>query len=632
MDKLLSKRSLFVVMCFCAGVVSVCNATGSITGTVSNTSSENISGASVMVFREGASIRQDQTDSTGTYLISGLRPNTYEIHVKVDGYELRIESGIVVVNNNETTKNVTNLAAEGLISGKVTLSDDTTGVSGTLISAKLTSGSGPTLFASSDSLGDYTITNLPAGSYSVKAYDSDHLFKEVVQPTVSSGSTTSDVDFSETDWGIITGTVTHNSVGLEDAFVQAFQPTDPNISGFAFTDSSGDYSITKLPVGTYTVHTRLSGYQFEDSTDNTVISGQTTSGVDFTATASPTGKIAGEVTESDGSTPIVGAYVTAIDSSDSSNIAVEETDINGEYEISGLTTGTYEVTAQNAEGLIAEDDNVSVTNGSTTTLDFSSVDGAISGTITNSSQSPVEGATVIIITTTKSYMATSDANGDYVLESLPAGSYDVKVLSAENYISDVIEGITVQANTETVGQDFTLLTGGTISGTVSNTTGGISGAIVSAVSETDPNYSAATLTDSSGDYSVGGFPTGTYRVIVQADSYVSDSETNISVTSGEDSADHDFTLGTSGGSISGTVYESDETTAIEGALVSCYCQGKSMANTTTDSNGDYSLPLLQAGTYKVNAFAVGFQLETLTDVVVTGTQENSDNIFTLDAQ
>ena len=632
MDKILSKRSLFVVMCFCAGVVSVCNATGSITGTVSNTSSGNISGASVMVFREGASVDQDQTDSTGTYLISDLEANTYEIHVKVDGYELRIESGIVVVDDNETTKNVTNLAAEGLISGKVTLSDDTTGVSGTLISAKLTSGSGPTLFAISDSLGDYTITNLPAGSYSVKAYDSDHSFNEVVQATVSSGSTTSDVDFSETDWGIIAGTVSIASSGINDALVYAFQPSNPTISDSAITDPNGDYSITKLPVGTYTVQTRLSGYQFEDSTDNTVTSGQTTSGVDFTATASPTGKIAGEVTESDGSTPIVGAYVTAIDSSDSNNIAVEETDINGEYEISGLTTGTYEVTAQNAEGLIAEDDNVSVTNGSTTTLDLSSVDGAISGTITNSSQSPVEGATVIVLTTTKSYMATSDANGDYVLESLPAGDYDVKVFSGGNYISDVIEGITVQANTETAGQDFTLLTGGTISGTVSDTTGGISGAVVTAVSETDPNYFASTLTDSSGDYSVGGFPTGTYTLIVQADSYVSDSETNISVTSGEDSADHDFTLGTTGGSISGTVYESDETTAIEGALVSCYCEGKSIGTTTTDSNGDYSLSLLQPGTYEVNAFAVGFQLEILTDVIVTGTQENSDNIFTLDAQ
>ncbi len=274
---------------------------------------------------------------------------------------------------------------------------------------------------------------------------------------------------------------------------------------------------------------------------------------------------------------------------------------------------------------------MSVTNGSTTTLNLSSADGAISGTVTDSSQDPIEGA-ILIITGTEIRTTASDADGDYLVTGLLAGTYNIKVLSCGAHIGTALEDVVVVANTETTNQDFTLATGGTISGTVSDTTGGISGAVVTAVSETDPNYSASTLTDSSGDYSVGGFLTGTYMIIVQADSYVSDSETNVSVTSGEDSADHDFTLGTSGGSISGTVYESDGTTAIEGALVSCYCQGKSMVNTITDSNGNYSLPLLQPGTYEVNAFAVGFQLETLADVVVTGTQENSENIFTLDAQ
>jgi len=54
--------------------------------------------------------------------------------------------------------------------------------------------------------------------------------------------------------------------------------------------------------------------------------------------------------------------------------------------------------------------------------------------------------------------------------------------------------------------------------------------------------------------------------------------------------------------------------------------------TTTDSNGDYSLTLLQAGTYEVLALAVGYVHESITDVVVTGTQENSGNDFSLETE
>lgn len=632
MNKILSKWSLLVVLCFCAGVVSVCNATGSITGTVSDTSSENISGASVMVFREGASVDQDQTDSTGTYLIGGLAPNTYEVHIYADGYELRIESDVVVLDNNTTVRNVANLASEGIISGKVTLSNGTTIVSGAFVSAQLESGSGPALSSVTDSIGNYSIKNVPAGTYNVETRHRDHLFTDIEEAIVSAGVTISNINFSATASGSITGTVSNGTSGIEDAMVYAFQSSNPDISSGAITDSSGNYSIEKLPVGTYTVRAIVPDNECDDNTDNSVIAGQTTSGVDLTTgTPLPTGKITGKLTKSDETTAFTDAIISVMNSSTSDIVGGDTTDANGDYKIVSLPTGTYKVTAYDDNGLVAEEDNVSVMNGSTTTLNLSSEDGAISGTVTDSSQDPIEDA-ILVITGSDIRTTESDADGDYLVTGLLAGTYSIKVLSCGTHIGTELEDVVVVANTETTDQNFTLATGGTISGTVSDTTGGIEGVIVSALSGTDPNDFASTLTDSNGDYSVGGFPTGTYTVIVQADSYVSDSETNVSVTSGEDSANHDFTLGTSGGSISGTVYESDETTAIEGALVSCYCQGKSMANTTTDSNGDYSLPLLQPGTYEVNAFAVGFQIETLTDVVVTGTQENSDNIFTLDVQ
>jgi hypothetical protein len=52
----------------------------------------------------------------------------------------------------------------------------------------------------------------------------------------------------------------------------------------------------------------------------------------------------------------------------------------------------------------------------------------------------------------------------------------------------------------------------------------------------------------------------------------------------------------------------------------------------SDGNGDYFLPLLQAGTYEVTACADGYESELLDNILVTGTQENSDNDFTLDTK
>ena len=353
MNKILSKWPLFVVLFFCAGAVSVCNATGSITGTVSNTSSENISGASVMAVCDGASAGQDQTDSTGTYLISGLDPNTYEVHIYADGYEFRIESGIVVLDNNTTVRNVANLASEGIISGKVTLSNGTTVVSGAFVSAQLASGSGPALSSVTDSIGNYSIKNVPAGTYNVTTRHRNHLFTDIEVATVSAGVEISNVNFSATASGSITGTVSNGTSGIADTMVYAFQPSDPNISSGAITDSSGNYSIEKLPVGTYTVRALVSGYACDDNTDNSVTAGQTTSGVDLTTgTPLPTGKITGTLTKSDGTTAFTDASITVVNSSTSDVAGGDMTDANGDYEIESLPTGTYKVTAYDDNGLV----------------------------------------------------------------------------------------------------------------------------------------------------------------------------------------------------------------------------------------------------------------------------------------
>jgi len=451
-------------------------ATGSISGTVTDTSSGNVSGAKVFAILDGVAIDLDTTDTNGQYSITGLDPATYEVRVEADGYECRIETNVVVTNNNNTIKDITNLDVEGIITGRVVQPDETTGIANAYVSAD----------------------------------DNDGFMR------------------------------------------------------FAITDASGNYTINKLQAATYTV-TVLYGvpiFDFPDNEDIVVTAGNTTPDVDFIGVVSPTGKISGTVTESD-ATAIEGAYVLATDSADEV-VAFDTTDSAGNYELSALATGSYTVTALRSNGIeIAKVSNISVTNGQTINRDLSAGGGSISGSVKNSSQTAIEGATLTAMKDGKMYKTTSAANGTYIIEALFAGSYQVTVDPGENdYVASKINDITVVANQETPNQDFTLSQDGKITGTITDSSQDpIEGAIVLAIepddAENDPTVAfIPTKTDADGNYTIRHLRSGTYTIYVRADDYVSDSETDVSVTAGQTTPDKNFSLGTSGGSISGTVYES----------------------------------------------------------------------------
>jgi hypothetical protein len=311
------------------------------------------------------------------------------------------------------------------------------------------------------------------------------------------------------------------------------------------------------------------------------------------------------------------------------------TNTNGCYEMSGLATGTYVVKVTLDNNTIAEDDNISVTDGASTNKDFSCPGGSISGTVLNSSEDPIEGVFLTAVKNDKAYRAVSNANGSYIIRFLTAGDYQVLVNPNDgNYEADRIDDVTVIVNQETSNQDFTLGSDGKISGTITNTSQeDIEGALVFAINPNDPNEAyIPTFSNANGGYVIAHLRTGTYTIFVCINDYVSDSETNASVIAGQTTSGKNFVLSDSGGTISGTVYESDGQTPISGAFVNCESEGKSWRSTLSDGNGDYFLPLLQAGTYEVTACADGYESELLDNILVTGTQDNSDNDFTLDTK
>jgi hypothetical protein len=343
------------------------------------------------------------------------------------------------------------------------------------------------------------------------------------------------------------------------------------------------------------------------------------------AASLPSGELYGYVREADQSTGIANAIVLI---SCGSLHRMTTTSSYGYYSIECLPSGLYNIMVYDDNGtpILGEQESKYVYSWSAWKCLYAE-GGGISGTVMDSSSNPISGAQLTVLLQDREsmvYYATTDGNGEYMVPRLPSGDYIVSVRRS-NFGLGVTDDITVATDQVTENQDFTLQAAGSITGTVETTTGqAVSGATVYAVPPGDKANVMfnleRTTTGANGTYTIDWLPTGTYIVVVIHSSYVSDSTTNISVVSGQTNSGNDFSLATQGGAITGTV--KDGQTPIEGAIISCYCEGKSCALTETSADGTYSLGNLMAGTYTVFLNAPGYDLDNTT-AVVTGTQTTS---------
>jgi hypothetical protein len=162
------------------------------------------------------------------------------------------------------------------------------------------------------------------------------------------------------------------------------------------------------------------------------------------------GAMAGNVSE-DGGGPIEGAIVSATGPSS----GTDTTDAGGNYLIGMLLPGSYDVTAT-AAGYYPETQNgITVVADDTTTVDFllELQVGAIAGNVSENGGGPIEGAVVDAVGPS-SGSDTTDASGNYIIEDLLPGSYDVTA-TATGYDPDTQDTITVVAD-DTTTVDFLL--------------------------------------------------------------------------------------------------------------------------------------------------------------------------------
>ncbi len=455
------------------------------------------------------------------------------------------------------------------------------------------------------------------------------------------------------DTGTISGTVRGEGEAMPGATVNAFSYS---VEGDfqAVAEEGGAYTIEGLPAGEYYIRvTPPEGQNYiSEYYDNavsyfgavTVEVGDedwTATGIDFDLEVG--GAISGYVREGDDTTPVSGVYVEAYCSSTGAwNSASTEPD--GTYTINGLPDGDYRVVVFSAEGqnYISEYYNNKLSNAQADLVSINEAamnvtginfllekGGSISGTVTYSGN-PVEDMYVSAYTSSLDGgrgQAFTDADGRYTLNGMPDGAYYVAVIpdDSQDYIREYYNNsysysdadlVVISNAGDVTGIDFSLEVGGSISGHVYESDGKtpISDIGVHAYSDST-GVSELSFTDADGKYLINGVPDGSYFVAVfpfGEQNYVSEYYNNayfyadadpVTVSGAGDITGIDFSLEV-GGSISGTVYESDGVTPVADALVYALaepCGGMMMEGIKiidagfTDSSGAYTISGLPAG-------------------------------------
>ncbi|MBI4916100.1 MAG: carboxypeptidase regulatory-like domain-containing protein [Acidobacteria bacterium] len=422
--------------------------------------------------------------------------------------------------------------------------------------------------------GVYTISGLGSGTCYVHTSSTSHLnelYDDIplagstsyftgTPVAVTDGVTTGGIDFDLDRYGVISGRVTDFETGEGVAGVQVgVYDWAGLLKGYAATGPNGEYRVdTLLPGISYAVTSSLDygDELFDDipcegscderlGTPLVVQSGQVVPDIDFALRRA--GSIAGRVVdEPTGLPPVVGYYSFGVYVYNSAGVLVasDEIDAGGDYEIRGLRQGTY-------------------------------------------------------------FVRTGNSYGGYRNEL-----YDDLVCHPS---CQVLSGtpVAVEWGAETSGIDFALAKLGSIQGHVADAVNGLPLAAQIGVFNESGGYVGYGTPDPSGDYFTGALTDGAYYVVAYHDVYVDelyddlacegvcDPTTGdpVAVATGSPTSGIDFAL-TLGGWITGEVTAARDRAPLEGVTVEIYDDvGESVASTTTNRNGRFTVKDLAAGTY-----------------------------------
>lgn len=497
-----------------------------------------------------------------------------------DAFRLEVESARAALNAS--------------VSGNLFLRDSAHPLAGaTVFLVEQTTGKTFTTPALSD--GSFLFARVAPGTYDVSV-DGFALASPMV--VTMAAFDVNDVDFVVNPAATISGGVLVAAGGapLSNQLVAAVAPDGTSFT--ATTGADGTFTIPNVPAGTYTIQAGQGTFVQKLLPGIVVTAGAQLQHVNLALDIA--GAISGTVNGPGGALSGVAISVFGPD-----GVAVGDgvlTSVGGTYTMGGLPAGTYTVQAAANNFAAARVFNVTVSAGATlTNLGFTlGAAGSATGTILAQT-----GATMlpgVLLIATQGGIAvgatSTDEEGHFTFSELAPGNYNVTAV-LPGFVGTSFN-FAITANQTATVPTVQLSTAGGVSGTATQLAGGAtleglhvtlwSGGV--AVNET--------TTDANGNYTIPDLDFGSYLVTIGSDAAGVLAASSIVLSGGTPSADVDFSLPIIG-TIAGTVFASNGTTPIEGAVVTLFSGGVAIASTPTDADGNYQFYLSAAGSFSVQA-------------------------------
>jgi len=528
------------------------------------------------------------TGSDGQYEIGGLATGSYRVEFVppeygetsdylsqyYDGKAKASEANSVAVTAGTTTEAINAALSEGgEISGKVTSASGKAPLDHAAACAYLPAGEAYHC-GYTDSEGEYTITGLPngkyvvyffptEGEYSIEYYNGVTNANEATLVGVSTGTTTSGIDGQLHASGRISGTITSVASGnpVSDIEVCALS-TEGVGEGCTDSEADGKYTLLGVAPGKHKVEFASNSQSYEtqyyndkssleDANPVEVSEATTTEGINAAMVAP--GEVTGRVTNEAGTSGIAGIQVCAYGVGAPFIDRCADTASNGEYQLSGLASGSYKVQFYAPHGLnyieqyypgksSYEEGETVIASSGTVTGDINAalrVGGEITGQVTAAKSGADVAGVEVCSYAVSGYVytecATTEASGQYTIEKLPTDEYRVGFAdpfnSSLNYIrqfysnrAHLSEGqkLPITAGVTTSGINATLEPGGEVSGKVIRV--GTKAALnnITVCPLEHEGYEApgpCVLTNASGEYTLRGLPPGLIDVEFSPDGF-----------------------------------------------------------------------------------------------------------------
>ncbi|HWS27260.1 MAG TPA: carboxypeptidase regulatory-like domain-containing protein, partial [Xanthomonadales bacterium] len=461
----------------------------------------------------------------------------------------------------------------GSIAGQVTSSAGGAAIAGVVV--KVYNPAGRLAGVARSKLGgDYRVYGLAPGSYFVTTTNTlgflDEVYNNLVcdpfcnpvggsAVVVSGSATTSAINFALDLSATIQGTLRVGATPTANVPVELYGAIG-NLLRSTSSNGSGGYTFSGLPAGRYFVRSRDTGGRADALFNGLACVGNacqvrlgtpidlappttTLFTADLTLTAAAT--VSGTITRADNGNPLSGVQLQLL--TPSGAVALTTTSGgSGAFAFNGLAGGNYHLVTRGTPGFIdvawpsapcpaacsgLNGSSIPVVAGTTVGGRNFALQGggSISGTLRSGPAAPIVGATVQVYNNSGVPVGqiTSNASGNYQVDTLPSGNFFVRTQQSLGFVDqvfnalpcsgycDVLSGtpVPVSSGIGTGLVDFTLAGGSSISGRVSSAASGSGIALARVVAFDSGGFIAGQAqANASGDYSIAGLRPGTYRL------------------------------------------------------------------------------------------------------------------------